>query len=153
MNRVKLSWGQPSPPVTVFTSNDVANAREVAANFFCTFRDDRLELVRQRVHSSGSSHSQATATTALGPALEVMPRGFAPFITCQPRMSGRRPTTVRCRSLRDHKRTAQAERNKLGIGRDGVRSPPQRVLAALQYADAELCGIDTGLPQRMLTRL
>ena len=41
----------------------------------------------------------------------------------------------------------------LGIGRDGVRSPPQRVLAAPKYADAELCGIDTGLPQRTLTRL
>ena len=131
----------------------MANAREGAANFFCTFCDDRLELVRRPVYSAGSSHSQASANTALRTTLEVMPSGFAPFITSQPRRSGGRPTTVRCSSLRDHKRTGQAERNMLGIGRDGVRSPPQRVLAVLKYADAELCGIDTGLPQRTLTRL
>ena len=135
---MELSWGQ---------------ACEVAANFFCIFCDDRREIAKQQVYSAGSSRSQVSATTALGTTREVMPRGFAPFITSQPRRSGRRPTTVRCTSLRDNKRTDQAERNILGIGRAGVRSPPQRVVAVLKYADAELCGIDTGLLQRELARL
>jgi len=63
-----------------FDAFDHAKALEVTEKFFWTFCDDYLELVKERVYSTDSPQSQASAVTALRTALEVMLRLLAPFI-------------------------------------------------------------------------
>ncbi len=59
---------------------DHARALEVAEQFFWTFTDDYLELVKERAYGSQGAQGQASAVRALQLAIDVFVRLFAPVI-------------------------------------------------------------------------
>ncbi len=59
---------------------DHARALEVAEQFFWTFTDDYLELVKERAYGSQGDAGQASAVTALQLAIDVFLRLFAPVL-------------------------------------------------------------------------
>jgi valyl-tRNA synthetase len=58
---------------------DHVRALEATETFFWTFCDDYIELVKDRAHGQGDLAAVASARTALGLALDVLLRLFAPF--------------------------------------------------------------------------
>ena len=59
---------------------DHARALEAAEQFFWTFTDDYLELVKERAYGSQGEAGQASAVTALQLAIDVFVRLFAPVL-------------------------------------------------------------------------
>ena len=65
---------------TALEHYDHARALEVTEQFFWTFCDDYLELVKERAYGSAGEAGQASAVTALRTAIDIMLRLLAPYL-------------------------------------------------------------------------